>query len=262
MRTLKYRDLIGVLYESHSYTDSLIIIAIWVPNIEDIESMRNAQILVSSGYNVFVPEYYWFCRSRWDFSPENSLQTCIDSHDIFSYGYDIYDIYSHEKIEIRYANILFLWLSYGGSIVSLLPKFRKDIKKIGLFYPVLEYIWLWKIWYTEESGNDFLALLDTEFRYLYRWIDKKQWSRHFSHETDMIPIQENNIKELAWVDIFMAHGRVDDSLSYSRTQKYAETLQSYYPDQRITLKLYDWLGHGYSTLIPATYDFIDWIDAW
>ncbi len=259
MQTIRYKKLVGTYYLTTLPSKWLIIVAIWAPNIEDIENLRNREILNNGGYDIFVPEYYWFCRSGGFFSPYSSLATLIDSYSIFTYGYKVRDIHSRKSFSKKYNTIHFLWLSYGWSIVMLLPRFLSGIKSIGAFYPVLEYNWLWSR-YDEETAIDFLRMLRGPYRNLYRLSDTAIWKRHFSHKTDIIPSSYRNMKYLSSTHIFLAHGKNDTSISYRRTEKYAKKLS------RVSIKknlciLYEGLDHGYDTLVPASYDFISWLDA-
>ena len=257
MQTIQFSKLVWVFYPTRSLSKWLIIVAIWAPNIEDIESLRNASILTDAWYDVFVPEYYWFCRSNGKFSPMNSILSLLDSYKIFANGYICHDIYTWSFFQKKYQNIIFLWLSYGGWLVLALPRFCKAIHTIWAFYPVVEYRWLWKCG-TEESGPDFLLCLRRQFWHLYRLSKKSLWKDHFSHKNNLAPIESINMKHLKWLNIFLAHGKKDTSIKYVRTEKYSKKITWFHPKNHRCI-IYPDTGHGYETLIPASYDFTQWL---
>lgn len=257
MQTIRYKKLVWVFYPARALSKWLIIISIWAPNIEDIESLRNASILTDAWYDIFVPEYYGFCRSRWKFSPMNSIQSLIDSYKIFANGYLCSDFYDWSSFLKKYQNIIFLWLSYGGWLVLSLPRFCQKISTIWAFYPVVEYKWLWK-YDNEESGQDFLLCLRRQFKHLYRLSKKSLWREHFEHKNSLAPVQKKNMKYLKWLNVFLAHGKKDTSIHYIRTEKYSEKVIWFHPNNHLCI-LYPNTGHGYETLIPASYDFTEWL---
>lgn len=75
------------------------IVAIGAPNLVDVDSLRNAEILMDAGYDIITPEYYGFCRSGRDFTPMNSIQTLLDTKNVFSGG-EVTDVYSGENITV------------------------------------------------------------------------------------------------------------------------------------------------------------------
>lgn len=262
MKIIRFGSLVGTFYpQKTSYSKWLIIVAIGAPNLEDIENLRNSDILNSNGYDIFVPEYYGYCRSGGLFSPSSSLQTLLDTYDAFCFGYVWDDISTSEKFIKKYKRIFFLGLSYGGSIVPIIPRFRPGILGIGCFYPVLEYLSLWKIGVPEETWEEFLRSIKNEFPYIYRGIKESTWNRHFQHKTDIIPTQSHNIDVLKWINLFLAHWEDDISISFKRTKFYYQNLREHFPEQNIIYQQYPWMSHGWDTLMIATDNFICWLDS-
>ncbi len=236
-----------------------IIVAIGAPNLMDVDSLRNVEILTSFWYDVIVPEYYWFCRSTWIFTPMNSVQTLIDSHSIAKgeKNSSLIKVYSGENITMNYTDISFLWMSYGGFAVLVLPKFLPEATKIWAFYPVTEYSSFWNRWVKEETVLDFLASIRRWFSPLYRGIDDPIWEEQFSDILGLSPLFETRF--LAWSSVFLAHGTADESIYYSKTREYYEKISHEFPDNNIVYREYQNLGHGISTMFPASYEFCGWL---
>ncbi len=246
-------------YRSKTPNGKCIIVAIGAPNLIDVDSLRNVEILTSFGYDVIVPEYYWFCRSTWTFTPMNSVQTLIDTNSIAKWdkNMNLIYVYSGESLMMNYSDISFLWLSYGGFAVLVLPKFLPEATKIWAFYPVTDYVSFWNRWVKEETVYDFLASIRRWFSPLYRGIDDPIWEEQFSDALGLSPLFETRF--LAWSSIFLAHGTRDDSIYYVKTREYYEKITNEFQDNNIVYLEYQNLGHGASTMLPASYEFCGWL---
>ncbi len=256
MKVLRFWKLVWTYYKSKIKTGTLIIVAIWAPNLMDIDSLRNADILTNAWYDVVTPEYYGFCRSLGRFTPKNSIKTLIDTKNFFT-NWVATDVYSWEKVKLKYKKFIFIGMSYGWWVVPLLPQFDKTINNIALFYPVIDYNSFWKRWVTEETVEDFLNSIKRWFKKIYSWINLPIWTKHFQDKTDLIPI--NNIKYLKNTNIFLAHGTEDKSIYYKKTREYYEKLKNYNIKWNYIYKEYIWLWHWTDTMRKASYDFVEWL---
>ncbi len=253
METLVKNRLVASYARSGNPNGTLVIVAIGAPNAVDIDSLRNADLLTAAGYDVLVPDYYGFARSGGRFTPQNSIKTLLDARK-YAMGGEWTVAYSGESKILEYSNIVFLGLSYGGGVVPLLPKFCPEIDTIGLFYPVTDYRSFGKRGVKEETVEDFLRALKTGFRPLYRGIDDPVWTRQFDDALRLTPMLETAY--LKNVRVFLAHGTEDESIYYKKTAEYAAKLRSEFPRNDIEYREYPGLQHGFSTMLPATEDFI------
>ncbi len=256
MQVLKFWRLVWSYYKSDNKSDILIIAAIWAPNLMDVDSLRNVDILIKAWYDVITPEYYGFCRSFWKFTPINSIKTFIDTKNFFKKGVVI-NVYSWKKVKVKYKKFIFLGMSYWWWVVPLLPRFDKEVNTIAMFYPVIDYSSFWKRWVKEETVEDFLNSIKRWFSKIYNWIKLPIWEKHFQDKTDLIPI--NNIKYLKNVNIFLAHGTNDKSIYYKKTREYYERLKKYNIKGNYIYKEYKWFWHGIDTMREASYDLIKWL---
>lgn len=253
VKTVKYWKLVWTYYRADKKSDTLIIVAIWAPNLVDVDNLRNANILTNAWFDIITPEYYWFCRSLWKFTPKNSIKTLLDTKNVFI-SWILEDVYTWENIKVEYKNFIFLWMSYWWWVVSLLPKYDKNIKNIAMFYPVTDYSSFWKRWVKEETVDDFCNSIYRWFLKIYNWIKLPIWEKHFKDETDYIPIK--NMKYMKSVNLFLAHWTLDKSIYYKKTKEYYWKLKNMFPVQNIIYKEYKWLWHGFDTMEKATYDMI------
>lgn len=253
MKLIKYSEIVASYYESQNKNWSLIIIALWAPNLEDIDNLRYRDLYLAAGYDILVPEYYWYCRSGGSFTPENSIQTLLDTKNTFNSGC-VRDIFLDEIIQMKYKKIYFIWMSYGAWVVALLPKYDRSITDIALIYPVLSYETLWKTWVTEESAQDFKSIIQKWYSQVYRWIELPIWEEHFLDKTEYIP--EKNINYLQWVNIFVSHWMDDNIINYKRTKQYYKNIKKIFPQNNILYKQYLW-WHDDLVLKKSIIDIID-----
>ncbi len=253
MKVIKFWKIVWSYYESEKKSNTLIIVAIWAPNLMDVDSLRNADILTKAWYDVITPEYYGFCRSEWKFTPKNSIKTLLDTKNFFK-NWVIENIYNWEKIKVKYKNFIFLWMSYWWWVVPLLPKYDKEVKNIAMFYPVVDYLSFWKRWVKEETVEDFCNSIYRGFSKIYNSIKLPIWKKQFKDETEYIPIK--NMKYMKWVNTFLAHWTEDISIYYKKTSEYYTELKKIFPNWNIVYKEYKWFWHGFDTMEKWTYDMI------
>lgn len=254
---LKFYNLVGTFYKSNIVSKDLIIVAIGIPNLKDVDNLRNVDILNMYGYDVFVPDYYWFCRSGWKFSPKSCINTLIDSKKYFSWSNWI-NVSSWEEKFYKYWRISFLGLSFWWSLVSVLPRFDKSINEIWLFYPALEFSNLWKIWKPEESVDDFYNVIDRWYTNLYNWIKSKSFKDYFRDLTLFTPIK--NIKYLNNTSVFIAHWTEDESINYSRSKDFYNKLKTLNNSWDFIYKEYKWTWHSWVTMKYASHEFMHFLD--
>ncbi len=247
-------------YKSKNPNWKCVIVAIWAPNLIDVDNLRNAQILTDAWYDILVPEYYWFCRSKGRFTPKNSIKTLIDTYNIARWKSEkwLKNVYFWKKVKkFSYKEIIFLWMSFGGFAVLMLPKFLPEAKKIIAFYPVLDYLSFWKMWVKEETAKDFYNNIFRWFSTQFRWIKDNIWQKQFQDKLWLSPLYET--KYLKNVSVFLAHWVEDESIFYRKTKKYFEILKQKYKSQNIVYKEYIWAWHNTKTMFPATKDAIEWL---
>lgn len=256
MKVVTNWKLVGSLYNAEKSSDTVIIVAIWAPNVRDVDSLRNASILTEAGYDVFVPDYYWFCRSKWMFTPMNSIKTLLDSKKLMM-NWVLQNVYEGWTIQCKYKRCIFLWLSYGWFAVLMLPKFDNSITEIAAFYPVVDYGSFGKRWVKEETVEDFLNALKLGFSPVYRGINLAVWDKQFSDQAWLSPLF--NLEYMKDVNLFLAHWTQDTSIYYKKTAEYYEKLKTFFNEWKFVYNQYEWCEHGSQTMIPATYDLLKYL---
>ncbi len=253
MKIVKYNDVVWWYYQTkQGIPKGLIVVALGAPSLSNIDNLANSELLLEAGYDIIVPEYLWFCRSWWEFLPMNSIETLLMTKKTFTWG-NVIEIYANENIPVVYENIIFLWLSYGWSVIPLLPKFDSTIKTIWLFYPLFDYTTLWTRGVKEETTEEFLESLKRWFSYVYRGIDNPIREKHFNDDLWLTP--SKNIELMKGKNVFLAHGTNDTSIYYKKTEEYFQKIKDI--AENAECKIYDGLAHGKDTMIPATRDFIE-----
>lgn len=253
MKVVKFWKIVWSYYESKKNSKTLIIVAIWAPNLMDVDNLRNVEILTDTWYDVVTPEYYGFCRSEWEFTPENSIKTLLDTKNTFK-KWELTNVYSWDKINVEYDDFIFLWMSYGWWVVPLLPKYDKEIKNIAMFYPVTDYSTFWKRWVKEETVDDFCNAIYRWFSNIYNSIKLPIWKKQFEDETEFIPVK--NLEYLEWINLFLCHWTEDKSIYYKKTSEYYEQLKIMFPRWSIEYREYEWLWHGYDSMKQWNYDML------
>lgn len=251
MKTVTYNDIVGGYYQTAQPCKGLIVVALGAPSIANIDSLKNQDLLLEAGYDIIVPDYYGFCRSWKKFLPMNSIATLLVTKEVFAGG-TVTDVYTQETLRVAYDTIIFLWLSYGASVVAMLPKFDDTVTTMGLFYPLFDYTSLWTMGVKEETTEDFLAALKLGFGPLYRGIDDPLWTEQFNDNLWLTPSKHTELME--GKNVFLAHGTEDESIYYKKTEIYADAIKE--KAKIVACKIYPGLKHGSDTLLPATKDFI------
>ena len=256
MDLLKFWDLVWWFYKSSKKTDTMVVVALWAPGLFDIDNLRESDILLDAWYDIIVPEYYWFCRSSWIFTPKNCVKTLLDTKENFTNGEQL-DIYSWEKYKNNYNNFIFIGFSFGWAVVWCLPKFDSEIKSIAMIYPVLDYSTLWKKWVKEETAKDFIDVINRWFWNIYRGYDLSVWHEQFNDKLWLTPSE--NISYMKDVNLFISHGYEDESLYYKRTKEYYEKLKGLFPKWNYLYKEYKWSWHDIITMKKSIIDLINFI---
>lgn len=257
MKLLRFWDVVWWFYESDNPNWKLIIVAVWAPSLFDIDNLRNVQIFLNSWYDVIVPEYYWFCRSWWLFTPENCIKTLIDTKNIFK-SWKQLNVYTGEKYKFNYKDFIFVWMSFWWWVVWWLPKFDTEIKNIAMIYPVIEYSTFWKRWVVEDKVSDFIDEIDRWFSEIFRWYNLPIWNNHFSDNLWLTPFE--NIDNMENINLFLSHWTEDKSIYYKKTKEYYETLNNKFPNWNFVYKEYKWLWHDINTMNNSAKDIIKFFD--
>lgn len=227
--------LVMTFYKSLSENpkDKVIIVAMWAPWGWDAFSLKYVDILAKKWYDVLVPEYYGFMRSSWYFSPWWVIRTLIDSKKLLEQWEGLESYYSNKQRILQYRNPIFIWSSFGGCVVSMLPYFDRTIKKIGLISPVLEFSSLWE-W--EETVESFWDVMNNWWKNIYKWVNdatKLERDEHFDDNSWLIPTK--NFDHFKDVQLFLAHGTLDESIKFEKSEKFIMKLRNRFPNGDFTL---------------------------
>ncbi|KKQ92575.1 MAG: hypothetical protein UU16_C0041G0005 [Candidatus Woesebacteria bacterium GW2011_GWA2_40_7] len=260
-KTLKIGNIVGTYYSCGNKTDTVLVWAVGGPTVPDNGDLSSASIILKQKVDIFVPDYLGFGRSDGVFTPKNCINTLLLVYKHLKYGARGVGSYDNSKVFLKYKRIIFVGKSLGGTYVPLLPRFNKEIKEIGIFCGAVDQSEQGKV-KPEESNEDFVRTIEEGgYRHLYRGFvgHKKLWWRHLNDLDGLSPM--DNVKYLKNARVFIAHGKKDDIVHYSKAVKYLGAIKKDFPDKlnQFKLRLYKNGDHGEFTVNKATQDFLDWI---
>ncbi len=255
----KIKDIAGNLYTSGKDKNNLIIYAIGAPRTPDNGDLADAKWLMkNNNVDIFVPDYIGYARSDGKFTPLNCIKTLITLYDAFSEGCVGTNYYCHARKKLKYKRIIFIGKSFGGSFVPILPRFNKKIRELAIFCPAVDNKSSGSVKF-EETNDDFLGSMRYDgYQHLYRGILDDQWEKNLYNRDGLSPM--DNIGYLKNVKLFIAHGKKDKCISYTKSLKYYKKIIETFPSSRsnFKLKLYENGDHGVSTTGNASKDFLKW----
>lgn len=257
-KLLKIGKIAGIYYSCGIKTQTVIIYAIGAPVVPDSGLLPDAKFILERKIDLFVPDYIGFGRSDGKFTPLNCIKTLLFLYDAFKKGCVGSNTYDSIKLNINYNSILFVGRSLGGAYVPLLPRFNPDIKNLAVFYPAVDQKSQGKV-AGEESNAKFMESMQKDgYFHLYRGIINKVWFKHLENEDGLSPM--DNINYLLNTNLFIAHGKQDLCINYSKSIMYYKKILKIFPNKKdqFYLKLYPNGDHGPSTTNLAILDYMDW----
>lgn len=258
-KLLKIAPIVGTYYSFGKKKKNLVIYGIGAPLGPDSGNLPDAPILLKYDTDIFVPDYIGYSRSDGEFTPKNCIKTFLLLYDAFSKGYKAKNYYENTTLSLKYDRIIFIGRSFGATYIPLLPRFNKKIRELAIFCPVVDSKSCGSI-KGEESNADFLRSMKFDgYHHLYRGITSKIWENHLENKDDLSPM--DNIKYLDNVKLFIAHGKLDKCVHYSKSVKYYNKIINTFPKKKNSylLKLYSRGEHGPTTTHKASKDFMNWL---
>lgn len=256
---LKIGPISGIYYSCGVKTPSILVYAIGAPVVPDSGQLPDAKFILEKKIDLLVPDYIGFGRSDGKFTPMNCIKTLLFLYNAFTNGCVGINSYDDIKLKLKYKQVLFVGKSLGGAYVPLLPKFNPKIKKLAIFYPGVDQKSQGKV-AGEESNAKFIQSMKKDgYYHLYRGILNKTWLKHLENQDGLSPM--DNIKYLSNAKLFIAHGKFDKCIHYSKSVVYYKKILKIFPDKKgqFSLKLYPFGDHGPSTTNLAIKDYLKWI---
>lgn len=250
----------GVYYTSGlSRLRTMVIYGIGAPIPPDGGHLPDAEVILSFGVDIFVPDYIGFGRSDGIFTPNGCIRTFTKLFEDFTDGCVGNNFYSGKERVFRYKRVIFIGRSLGGAYVPLLPKYNSGIKELGIFCPAVDQADQGSV-AGEETNEDFMKSMKLDgYHYLYRGVLDKVWWDHLENKDGLSPM--DNIEYLSSARLFIAHGKKDKCIHYSKSVKYYNKIIKRFPESKkqFKLKLYEKGDHGSLTTSRACGDFLKWL---
>lgn len=257
---VKINKISGVYYSCGKKTDTVLIYGIGGPTVPDSGNLPDAPYILKYGIDLFVPDYIGYARSEGKFTPKNCILTFLKIYNYFKNGVVGISYYDMKKVSLKFKRIIFLGRSLGGAYVPLLPKYNNNINEICVLYGAVDQKAQGEI-KGEETNADFMrAMVKGGYKNLYRGVLSKIWYEHLENKDGLSPM--DNINYLGKVRMFIAHGKKDKCINYSKSVTYYNNILSAFPEKanHIKLKIYPDGDHGTSTSNKAVQDFLDWLE--
>lgn len=252
-------EIASMYYSMEVEADVAVIYGIGAPIPPDNGYLSDASLIVKCGVDLFVPDYLGYGRSDGVFTPENCLKTLLNLFDNLTKGCTGNNYYSLSTKRFKYKSIIFVGRSLGGAYVPLLPKYNREINKLGLLFPAVNQAAQGSV-KGEETNEDFMRSIKKDgYHYLYRNMPDEVWWEHLENKDGLSPM--DNIKYLSGCKLFIGHGMKDKCIHYSKSKQYYKKILDYFPDNKdqYKLKLYSEGAHDTSTTKLAVNDFMKWI---
>lgn len=259
-KLLKIGKIVGVHYSCGFKTKKIVVYGIGAPIPPDDGHLPDATVILKQGVDIFVPDYLGYGRSEGVFTPMNCIKTFLLLYKALKFGCLGINSYANFKTKLKYEKIIFIGRSFGGTYVPLLSRFNSDIKELAIFCSVVDSKSCGSI-KGEESNQDFLrSMQDDGYYHLYRGILSKKWVQHLENKDDLSPM--DNIKYLKEAKLFIAHGKQDQCVHYSKSVAYYQKIIKTFPEKKgsFKLKLYPKGNHGPKMTNLAAKDFLDWLE--
>lgn len=256
---LKIGGIGGNLYYIKGKSDTLVIYGIGAPIPPDNGNLPDAPVILDKKIEIFVPDYIGYGRSDGAFTPRNCIKTFLVLYEKFTEGCIGMNYYTMEKVKLKYKRVLIIGRSLGAAYAPLLPRFNKNIKELAIFSPAVDQKAQGEV-EGEETNEDFLRSMEKDgYHHLYRGILKDVWKKHLENEDGLSPV--DNVEYLKNAKLFIAHGKKDKCIHYSKSVDYYQKILKTFPDKKsqFILKLYPKGDHGKSTTNLAAKDFLEWI---
>ncbi len=251
---LKIGPISGMHYSCGTKPKGILIYAIGAPVVPDSGQLSDAKFILEKKIDLFVPDYMGFGRSDGQFTPLNCIKTLLFLYDAVTGGCVGINSYDDMKLKLKYKQVLFVGKSLGGAYVPLLPKFNHKIQKLAIFYPAVDQKSQGKV-AGEESNAKFIQSMKKDgYYHLYRGILNKTWLKHLENQDGLSPM--DNIKYLSNARLFIAHGKLDKCIHYSKSVIYYKKILEIFPNKKdqFSLKLYSAGDHSPSTTNLAIRD--------
>ncbi|OGM14788.1 hypothetical protein A3A76_04655 [Candidatus Woesebacteria bacterium RIFCSPLOWO2_01_FULL_39_23] len=257
---LKVSGISGIYYPCGIKTNTIMIYGIGAPNVPDNGNLPEARVVLKKRIDLFVPDYIGFGRSEGRFTPKNCIKTFLILFSGFKLGVLGVSNYANFKKEMKYQNIIIAGRSLGGAYVPILPKFNNKINKIGIVFGALDQSEQGKI-KGEETNDQFLkSILLDGYKYLYKGFRESLWIKHLNDSDGLSPM--DNVSYLKNCSVFIAHGKKDECIHYSKSVSFYKALTQRYPGRRANYKLIIYKNgvHDSNTASKAIKAFLDWIE--
>lgn len=222
------------------------------PGLPNQPRNEDGEILASEGFCVLEPRYIGSWESYGTFNIENCIKTVVEAEKLFEKGFAV-ECWGNKRIEWDIDETIILSSSFGSAIVLSIAHKLKT-KKFICLAPLTNLNKHNKEKGIEEQDLKPLGkFLKKGFENAFRGFDLEDWKKFIEGKSIANPIK--TVEALKNKLIFLAHGKEDKVINYSRTKEYYDKIKE---KNNVEIKLYNGLGHGSQIKKGAFEDFLNW----
>jgi len=223
------------------------------PGMPNQPRNEDSDTFASEGFYVLEPRYIGSWESYGEFNINNCIKTVIEAEKLFQKGFAI-ECWENKKLKWDINEIIIVSSSFGSSIVLSIAHELKT-KKYVCLAPLTNLKKHNKDKKIEEQDLKQLGLfIKRGFENAFRGFNLSDWSKFIHGKSKASPIDVADL--LKNKNIFLAHGKKDSVIHYSRTQEYYNKIKD---KNRVELKFYEETNHGKQIKKAAFQDVLDWI---
>ena len=187
------------------------------PGMPNQPRNEDSDTFASEGFYVLEPRYIGSWESYGEFNMDNCIKTVVEAEKLFQRGF-ANECWSNKKIKWDIEEIIVLSSSFGSSIVLSIAHELKT-KKFVCLAPLTNLKKHNKDKKIEEQDLRQLGLfIKRGFENAFRGFNLSDWNIFIQGKSKANPIGVTDL--LKDKNIFLAHGKKDSVIHYSRTQEY------------------------------------------
>lgn len=223
------------------------------PGMPNQPRSENSDALASEGFYVLEPRYIGSWESYGKFNIDNCIKTIILAEKLFQKGFAT-ECWSNKKIEWEINEITILSSSFGSSVVLSIAH-KLDTRRFVCLAPLTNLNKHNKTEGIEEQDLKQVGrFIKRGFENAFREFDLSDWDRFVEGGSNANPIKMAEL--LKNKKMFLAHGKEDSAVHYSRTQEYYDKIKD---RNEVKLKFYEGIGHGKQVKNASFEDVLYWI---
>lgn len=232
---VKINQVVGHLYQLAKPADSVVIYLKGGPSLGDDGNSILWPITKKHKYDLFIPDYIGYCRSAGDFNFKSCVNTISESENFIRGKAKGLNTLTGQELYLNYKNIILVGSSWGGAIAPFINKYgQSSIQTVILIKPVTDWSTQGKTSFPEENTDQTNQYILNAWLNIYHNYQDSEWPKIFKGlAPELNPIEHSSL--LKNNKVIIIHGKQDETIHYSKSQSYYQTLQKNKVDVQLKL---------------------------